>query len=70
MKVKFTASAWSNITYKREEEVDLDIDPIDWQHMTNDEQEEFLNEAALDWLFEDIDFGCEPLEEEDDLPPR
>lgn len=63
MKVKFNASAWSNITYRRQETVELDMDPIDWENMTDDQQEEFMDEVARDWLFDDIDFGYEILDE-------
>ncbi len=63
MKVKFHSSAWSNHSYEREEEVDVDMDPIDWEHMSDDEQEAFMDNELLEWLFNDICFSYEILDE-------
>jgi hypothetical protein len=59
MKLKLTCSSWSNITYKREEEREIDVTPEEWADMSEGERIAWLDGDLIEWVQEDLCFGAE-----------
>lgn len=62
MKFRFTASAWSNVSYKIDKVIDVPIDLEEWNEMCEEEQREMLHEVGHEEIFNDIDWSLEPDE--------
>lgn len=56
MKIKFNAFAWSNPKYRRQGEVEVDMPQETWDEISEPERKRYLNELAIDFVLEDIDF--------------
>ena len=60
MKIKLTATAFSNITYNLEEIFEDEyMTKEDWDEMSESEQDDYLNEQIQQFVWDDIDVGTE-----------
>jgi len=64
MKIKLTCSSWGNITYKREEEVEIDVTPEEWADMSEGERIAWLDGDLIEWVQKDLCFGAEVVPED------
>ena len=64
MKFRFHCSAWSNSTYRREEILDLDVEPEEWLEMSDRNKEQMIDEAMEEWLVKDLSYDAEIVEED------
>lgn len=56
MKIRLYRSASSNCTYRHEEIVDCDYSEEEWDKMSEKDRDEYLDQMAMDFVWEDI--GC------------
>ncbi len=61
MKFRLYASASSNHTYKREEIYENDMTQEDWDDMSESAQDEYLDELACEFVWEDIGCDAQPI---------
>jgi len=66
MKIRLRASAFSNVSYDREEVVDSAYTEREWEGMSEAEQQVYLNELAEEFVWDDIDSYAAVIKEEDD----
>lgn len=64
MKLKLTCSSWSNVTYKREEEVEIDVTPEEWADMSDGEKAAWIDGDLIEWVQEDLSFDAEIVPED------
>lgn len=63
MKVRLYRSAMSNVSYRSEEIIDCDYSEEEWAEMSLEEQDEYLDQMATDFVWNDIECGAEIIDE-------
>lgn len=62
LKIRLYRSASSNVTYSCEEVIDCDYSQEEWDKMTGAERDDYLNQLAEDFVWEDISCSANIVE--------